>query len=63
MIFDQQMFLISSIMLDVLLYDQNIFLLFVNYLRKCALTDPQSNYLPLKYPKPYILKYIVIVDF
>ena len=47
------MFLLSSILLDVVIYEQIIFHLDVNYLRKCALTDHQSNYLPLKMRKPY----------
>ena len=29
---------------------------FGNYIRRCALTDPQSNYFLLKFPRPYYFK-------
>ena len=52
MIYDQQIFLLSPISLGGLLYEQIIFHLDGNCLRKCASTDIQSNYLLLKLPKP-----------
>ena len=51
MIFDQQIFLLSSIIIHGWLYEHSISPLAVNCLRICELTDPQSNYLPLKLPK------------
>ena len=51
--YDQQFFLLSSIMFDGLPSEQSIFHLDGNLLIKCALTDPCSNYLPLKLTKPY----------
>ena len=53
MIFDQQFFLISSILLSGLIYEQIILPLSGNCLRNCASTDINSKYLPLKFPKPY----------
>ena len=52
-IFDPQFFLLYSIMLDWFLSKHSILHLAVNCLRKCASTDPQSKYLPLKLPKNY----------
>ena len=51
MIFNQQNFLISSILLDILLSEKSIFHPAGDFLIKCALTDPKSNCLPLKFPK------------
>ena len=52
MVFDHKTFLLSSIMLNDLIYEQSLFHLSVNCLRKCALIDPQSNSFPLKFPNP-----------
>ena len=51
-IFDQQCFLLYSILLGDLLHKQSIFHIAVNCLIKCSLNDPRSNYFPLKFPKP-----------
>ena len=53
MIFDQQFLLLYSILIDSFLSEQIIFHLAINCLRKFTLTDTQSNYSPLKSPKPY----------
>ena len=47
------MFLFSSILIGGLISDHTILHISVHYLRKCASTDFQSNYLPIKLPKPY----------
>ena len=56
MFFYQWIFLLSSILLDGLLYGQIIFHLYGNLLINCALNDPQSNYFPLKFPRPHHFK-------
>ena len=53
MIFYQQRFLLSSVILNGLLYEQNISHLAGNCLRNFSLIDPQSNYLPQKFPNPW----------
>ena len=52
MIFDPQFFLLSSIILDGWPSEKIILHLSGNFPRKCALTDPQSQYFPLKISKP-----------
>ena len=44
--------ILSSIIIGVLLSEQIIFHFDRNFLISCTLTDPQSNYLPLKFPNP-----------
>ena len=51
--FISTVFLLSSIMLDVYLFEVNISPLAGNCLRRCELSDPQSNYSPLIFTKPY----------
>ena len=51
LIFYQQFFLLSSTILDDLLSDQSIFNLYGNFLRRCQLIHPQSNYFLLNLKK------------
>ena len=53
MIFYQQMFLLSSILIGGLLHEQSIFNLAGSFIRKCAPADIQGKYYPLKFPNPY----------
>ena len=47
-IFNQQFFHLSSIMLGELPSEESIFHLAKTFLRECASTDLQRNYFPLK---------------